>query len=255
MQRGGNYFERIGGHFQKNIYQRGKGEIRLAVLQRDLTPILEGSRKRLLDVGGGAGQMALWCAASGHSVTVLDQSPSLLKTAQAQAGMLGLSGQIETVVGDGLQLAELLTGQQYDGVLCHALLEWVEEGEKLLDQCLSVLRPGGFFSLMFYNRLALDFIQHVYGNFDYIERDYQIKGKAKLTPDWPRDPATISRWLEKRGLSRKRRSGIRCFYDYMKPRDRERHMLETLIERELQLSQEALYLPVARYVHELRIYG
>lgn len=255
MQRGENYFERIGGHFQKNIYQRGKGAIRLAVLQRDLTALLEVPGKRLLDVGGGAGQMALWCAQQGHQVTIVDPSASLLTQAQNAAKAAGYATQIETACGDGLQLHSLLQGEQYDGVLCHAVLEWVEDAEKLLDQCVAMLCPGGFFSLMFYNRLALNFIQHIYGNFDYIERDYQIKGKAKLTPDWPRDPATVSQWLDARGLLRKRLSGIRCFYDYMKPRDRERHFLETLIERELQLSQEAVYLPVARYVHELRICG
>ena len=61
-----NYFNRIGGHFLKNIYATAKGRIRLAVLQRDLAPLLGGEALRILDVGGGAGQMALWYASLGH---------------------------------------------------------------------------------------------------------------------------------------------------------------------------------------------
>ena len=78
-------FDRIGAVFLKNIYATTKGRIRLAVLQRDLAPLLAGAPLRILDVGGGAGQMALWYASLGHEVVVADRSQVLLDEGRAAA--------------------------------------------------------------------------------------------------------------------------------------------------------------------------
>jgi len=102
-------------------------------------------------------------------------------------------------------------------------------------------------------RRALVFAQHVFGNFDYLDRDLRPYRKtAKLTPDYPREPETVAAWLDGLGLTHARRSAIRCFYDYMKPHDRTRHSDDELVARELALSGCADYLAVARYIHELR---
>ena len=105
---------------------------------------------------------------------------------------------------------------------------------------------------MYYNRRALVFAQHVFGNFDYLDRGLRPYRKtAKLTPDYPREPETVAAWLDGLGLQRERRSAIRCFYDYMKPHDRARHSDAELVARELALSGHEEYLSVARYIHEI----
>lgn len=248
-----NYFDRIGGHFLKNIYATAKGRIRLAVLQRDLAPLLAGAPLRILDVGGGAGQMALWYASLGHEVVVVDRAESLLDEGRRAADALGLAAKVRFVAGDAFALQDVLAEARFDMVCCHAVLEWVADGEGLLAACAARVRPDGWLSLMFYNRQALVFAQHVFGNFAYLDRGLQSYRKtAKLTPDFPRSPDEVAAWLESLGLARGRRSAVRCFYDYMKPHDRARHSVEELVARELALSGEAAYLPVARYVHELR---
>lgn len=248
-----SYFDRIGGHFLKNIYATAKGRIRLAVLQRDLAPLLDGEALRILDVGGGAGQMALWYASLGHEVLVVDRAERLLAEGRQAAEALGLAGNVRFVAGDAFALQDVLADECFDLVCCHAVLEWVADGERLLAACAARVRAGGWLSLMFYNRQALVFAQHVFGNFAYLDRDLQAYRKtAKLTPDFPREPDEVAKWLDGLGLVRGRRSAVRCFFDYMKPHDRERHSVEALVARELALSAEEAYLPVARYVHELR---
>ena len=244
-------FDRIGAVFLKNIYATTKGRIRLAVLQRDLAPLLAGAPLRILDVGGGAGQMALWYASLGHEVVVADRSQVLLDEGRAAAQTLGLA--VEFIHADAFKLADALNDATFDLVCCHAVLEWVEDGAALLAACAARVKAGGHFSLMYYNRRALVFAQHVFGNFDYLDRGLRPYRKtAKLTPDYPREPESVAAWLDDLGFTRVRRSAIRCFHDYMKPHDRARHDDAEIVARELTLSASEDYLPVARYIHELR---
>lgn len=243
-------FDRIGAVFLKNIYATTKGRIRLAVLQRDLTSLLSGAPLRILDVGGGAGQMALWYASLGHEVVVADRSQVLLDEGRAAAQALGLA--VEFVHADAFHLEDVLGGAVFDLVCCHAVLEWVEDGAALLAACAARVKTGGHFSLMYYNRRALVFAQHVFGNFDYLDRGLRPYRKtAKLTPDYPREPESVAAWLDDLGFTRVRRSAIRCFHDYMKPHDRARHDDAEIVARELAVSASEDYLPVARYIHEL----
>ncbi|SUO95618.1 methyltransferase domain-containing protein [Suttonella ornithocola] len=251
MKRGSSYFAEIDAHFLKAIYHSSKGAIRLAVLQRDLAPLLQNTPPlQLLDIGGGAGQMALWCAKLGHHVTVIDISEPLLQKAKALAASENLSHQISFLHGDIFTLAEQLEENSFDGVLCHAVLEWIANGTDLFNIARSVLKNEGFFSLMYYNRIALEFTQHVFGNFDYVDASLVAKKRAKLTPDYPREMLWVETQLS--DLSLIQRSGIRCFYDYMKPKDREVNSLENIIAHELALSSREEFFPVARYLHEIR---
>lgn len=248
MPRADNYFADIDSHFLRAIYATPKGAIRLAVLQRDLAPHLAPQNLHILDIGGGAGQMALWCAALGHRVTLIDRSEPLLEQAQRSAIAMHAAERINFICADAL--SGIAAVNEYDGVLCHAVLEWVEHGEKLLQICANALKPNGFFSLMYYNRTALEYTHHVFGNFAYVDAGLKAKKRAKLTPDYPRTAAWVQTQLE--GLPLIAQSGIRCFYDYMKPKDREANTLEAIVQHELALSSRTAFLPVARYIHELR---
>lgn len=248
------HFDRIGSHFLKNIYTRTKGRIRLAVLQRDLAPYrYQQGRLRVLDVGGGAGQMALWWLAAGHDVTLLDASDALLAQARQAANEEGVLERLTLIHGDALNAHDYPARLDFDLVCCHAVLEWVEDGAALLAQCYRALGDGGSLSLMYYNRDALHFIQHVFANFDYLADDLVSRNAAKLTPAYPRTREGVDRLLAAQGFAPAQCiTGVRCFYDYMKPRDRERHEWADIVRHELAMSQDARYLSVARYLHELR---
>ena len=235
MPRAENYFAAIDAHFLKAIYDSPKGAIRLAVLQRDLAPLLNQEPLKILDIGGGAGQMALWCAGLGHEVTLIDQSPPLLAKAQAAAQAAHLS--LHCLEADALSLPPELAVGEFDLVLCAA--------------CVKALKSSGCLSFMFYNRLALEFTQHVFGNFDYVDVGLKAKKRAKLTPDYPRELQWVQTQAAAQGLQALSISGIRCFYDYMKPKDREANTPENIIAHEVALSERAEFLPVARYIHSL----
>lgn len=83
-------FEPIADHFEKKVYGGLKGEIRLAVLRRDIFAYTEkqsqrlGRPLRILDVGAGLAQIAIELAVQGHTLVINDISASMLSKAQAQ---------------------------------------------------------------------------------------------------------------------------------------------------------------------------
>ena len=78
-------FDNRASTFKNNIYGTGKGKIREAVLMRDLEELTVGRDKlRILDIGGGQGQIALQLAKKGHEVTLTDISEEMLTIAKSK---------------------------------------------------------------------------------------------------------------------------------------------------------------------------
>lgn len=247
------FFDEHADYFLQHIYASDKGQIRLAVLQADLRPFLQNGHNaplKILDVGGGGGQMACWAASLGHQVSLLDRSAALLQHAEAQARAQGLELRlIHADLHDFLN-ADTASGA-YDVIFCHAVLEWLADAKHIVQRLPHLLRSSGIASLLYYNRYGQIFTQHVYGNFDYLDAGLPQRPSAKMTPSNPIAPADWQAWMDALPWRLHSRSGVRCFYDCMKARDRERHSLEEIIQRELALRQQEPYLFLARYLHEV----
>src|SRR5690606_14560841 len=87
-------FEGITHKFTRNIYATNKGRLRLAVLERDLAPWLNQANQpplRVLDVGGGMGQVSMLFARAGCQVTHTDISAEIVEQAQRVHAEAGLS--------------------------------------------------------------------------------------------------------------------------------------------------------------------
>ena len=81
----------------------------------------------VLDLGGGSGVSAVPLAELGHHVTVVDASADALATLQRRAADAGVAGLVTPVQGDVERLPATVEGAAYDLVLCHSLLEVVDE--------------------------------------------------------------------------------------------------------------------------------
>jgi S-adenosylmethionine-dependent methyltransferase len=102
----------------------------------------------VLDVGGGTGEIALDLAREGHAVTLLDVSPAMIE--QAQSHGTGLN--INFVCAAADRIPALFDRESFSLVLCHSLLEFVEDPQELLGSLMRVLRAGGLLSVVFGNR-------------------------------------------------------------------------------------------------------
>ncbi|MCW8885037.1 MAG: methyltransferase domain-containing protein, partial [Motiliproteus sp.] len=137
----------------------------------------------------------------------------------------------------------------YDLLICHAVLEWLEQPQQLLQTLLKKLNTGGTLSLMFYNQHSLVLRNALRGNLRKVKRaDWRGDGQG-LTPYQPLDPDLLYQWLADEGFKIEERSGIRCFYDYLPIKVRQTYAFDDILELELNHYRQQPYIHMARYIH------
>ncbi len=125
-----------------------------------------GRELTVLDVGGGTGGFAVPMAEAGHHVTVVDASPDALAALTRRAADAGVAGRVRAVQGDGDALAGLVGPGTVDLILCHAVLEVVDDPAGVVSAIATVLRPGGAVSLLVAGRAAAVLGRAVNGHLD-----------------------------------------------------------------------------------------
>lgn len=255
-------FDDLAHRFRRNVYDRQKGEIRLAVLKRDLgegIPCFRGlvepaptteNPLRVLDAGGGQGQFSAELAALGHRVDLCDISANMLQLARERILERALEDRVD-LIHDSIQNHCQENPACYDVVLCHAVLEWVPEPEELLTVLLKALKPGGYLSLTFYNVNGIIMKNLLRTNFaKVIDNDYQGY-RGSLTPTFPRKTEDVLGWLGAHPLELMQHSGIRCFHDYILDPEGRNASPDQQLALELRLSREEPFRSLGRYIHLL----
>ncbi|MCW2500665.1 MAG: putative metallothionein SmtA, partial [Frankiales bacterium] len=111
------------------------GNVRTAVVWEVLSAVLAeedttGTGLVVVDAGGGTGGFAVPLAEAGHHVTVVDPSPDSLAALQRRAAERGL--RVEALQGDLGDLPQLVAPGSADLVLCHSVLEVVDDARAAL---------------------------------------------------------------------------------------------------------------------------
>ena len=116
---------------------------RTAVIWAALAGDLARGALEVVDAGGGTGGFAVPLAASGHRVTVVDPSPDALAALTRRAADAGVADRITPIQGDADRLAEFVPPGRCDLVLCHSVLELVDDPAGVAAALYAALRPGG----------------------------------------------------------------------------------------------------------------
>ncbi|MCB9537534.1 MAG: glycosyltransferase [Myxococcales bacterium] len=105
-----------------------------------------GPTTRVLDLGGGAGRLALWLAPHVAHVTLVDASEALLHVADREAGRRGLGDRVRTVHASVLDFAP---DERFDVVLVFGVAAYLtdDEVERLVEVCAAAVKPGGVVAL------------------------------------------------------------------------------------------------------------
>ena len=250
-------FDQLASKFAKNIYGTPKGEVRSAVLWRDLSQALShfgGQKLHILDAGGGFGFFAQKLAKLGHKVTLCDISAEMLALAKSQINDYETENQhpleIELLHAP-IQALTVEQHGQFDLVMCHAVAEWLTDAENTLAGLTKLIKPTGLFSLMFYNKEAMRFHSLISGNFDYVTADFKVKKKVGLTPTHPLYIQDVKNWVNDWQMELITESGVRVIHDYLKINQPPNFDFNQLIEMELKYSQLPPYIVFGRYVHFL----
>ena len=253
-------FDGLADRFKRKIYGGLKGDIRIAILQRDLAAHIfslnPATPLRILDAGGGQGQFSLGLAALGHHVTLCDISSDMLGLAAEEVVIRGLEERVEIRHESIQSLAKSVadpdsTVLPYDLVLCHAVIEWVMDPELLLKNLCALVIPDGHLSLTFYNENGVKMKSLLRGNFNRILQQDYAGFPGSLTPTQPLAPDKVYTWFEGLPFEILCKSGIRCFHDYILDPIVQQHSPEALLALELQISQQEPFLSLARYIHVL----
>jgi SAM-dependent methyltransferase len=117
----------------------------------------------IVDVGGGTGGFAVPMAEQGHRVTVVDPSPDALAALERRARDAGV--EVRAVQGDAVGLLDVIRKNSADLVLCHGLLEQLDDVESGLAALVQAMRPGGALSVLAANRNAVVLARAVAGRF------------------------------------------------------------------------------------------
>jgi S-adenosylmethionine-dependent methyltransferase len=142
----------------------GRGSTRTAVVWSGLEPVLgHGEPLEVLDIGGGTGGLAVRVGALGHRVTVVDPSPDALAALDRRAR----EHDVEVIgrQGDLSSLFDVVGPDTADVVLCHGVLEVVDDPAAALASLGRVVRPGGVLSLLVAQRHAAVVARAMAGHF------------------------------------------------------------------------------------------
>ena len=125
---------------------------------------------RLLDVGGGTGDIAFrFLERGGGPVTVVDINREMLKHGQDRAidrGIPeGITGGIEWVEGDAEDLpVETASQDAYTTAFC---IRNVTHSDKALKEARRTLKPGGRFLCVEFRQVALPLLKQVYEAYSF----------------------------------------------------------------------------------------
>ncbi len=203
-------FDGIANKFDKNIYGTSKGRLRHLLLQHYLREQLEHPEALcVLDAGAGTGVMAEVFAQAGHELELVDVSEEALAIAKNRlANYPATSFTCNNIMS---------LKQTYDLILCHALLEWLDDPKTAISYLLDRLNDNGVLSLSFFNQDAKFFGNAIYGNFEYLAKGMKVRNVVRLNPNNPQSPREILSYLETFPyVSIETTAGIRCFHDYMR---------------------------------------
>ncbi|MER5788530.1 methyltransferase [Streptomyces sp. NPDC001980] len=134
---------------------RPRASLRTAVVWEVLQDALDRRVKAtgrdaldVLDTGGGSGNFAVPLARLGHRVTVVDPSPNALFALERRAAEAGVADRVKGVQGDVLGLFDVVERGAHDVVLCHGVLEHVDDPAEGVRNTVAALRSEGVLSLL-----------------------------------------------------------------------------------------------------------
>lgn len=112
---------------------------------------------QILDAGGGNGVDSLDFAKAGHCVHLVDYSKEMLGEALKIASSVKAEDKITTYQADIRELSSLFPDTKFDLILCHNVLQYVEDVSALVKTLVDLLKPDGLISLISINRYSIPY--------------------------------------------------------------------------------------------------
>ena len=219
---------------------------------QDFLPLRAKDSFCALDVGGGTGATAVRLARLGSQVTLLDSSPAMLDIAQRAAREAGVTEKIALQHGDAHQLADLFHAASFDVILCHNVLEYIDDPIAVLRGAARALRDSSAMLSVLVRNRAGEVFKAV------IEAGDLAVAERNLTAEWGQEslyggrvrlftPESLQAMLKAASLAVIAERGVRVLADYLPSRVSRSAEYERIFELERKLGSRPEYAAVARY--------
>jgi S-adenosylmethionine-dependent methyltransferase len=238
--------------------ETAEGRLRLDLPFANLQEFLPAAKasQRALDLGCGTGANGLRLARLGFDVTLLDSSAAMLDIAKLAAEEAGITEKIEIKYGDANQLADLFPPGTFDVILCHNVLEFVDDPGMVLAGAARALRDSSAILSILVRNLAGEVFKSAIVAGDLAAAEYNLHsgwgnealygGRVRLFT-----PETTRTMFKAASLAAIVERGVRVTADYLSqkvPLDAE---YDRIFALERKLGRRPDFAAVARYTHHL----
>ena len=223
---------------------------------REFLPERQDDSIRALDLGCGTGATAVRLAQLGLHVTLLDYSPAMLDIAQRAARDAVVIDQVAFKPGDVMGLSSLFKARTFDVIVCHNLLEYVDDPVAVLCGAAGLLRDSSAVLSIVVRSYAGEVLKAAIQTGDLSAANDALSsewgkeslygGKVRLfTLDRIRDlmKAASLRIIAERG--------VRIIADYLPLKVSRSEEYDRIFELERKLASRAEFVAVARYTQVL----
>ena len=232
-----------------------RSDLALANLQEFLPTAQPPRGLRALDIGAGTGAAAVWLAQLGVHVTLLDSSGEMLDLAMRAAREAGVGDRIALEEGDASQAASLFKGECFDVIVCHSVLEFVDDPGAVLRNAAQVMRESSVLSVLVRTQAGEVWKAAIQGG-DLAGAERMLAaewgceslfgGKVRLFT-----PESLDALLRGASLTATAKRGVRVISDYLPPAVSLEAEYVRIFELERKLGSRPEFAAAARYAQFL----
>jgi len=231
---------------------RLRSDLAFANLQ-DFLPLPQAENSLCaLDLGCGTGATAVRLARLGIHVTMLDSSPAMLEIAKHAAREAGVTAKIALKHGDAVQLADLFHPGSFDVILCHNILEYVDDPDAVLRGAARALRDSSAILSVLVRNRAGEVLKAA------IQAGDLAAAENSLIAEWGQESLyrgrvrlfrsdSLQGMLKAASLEMIAERGVRVIADYLPPQVSRSAEYERILELERKLGNRPEFAEVARY--------
>jgi S-adenosylmethionine-dependent methyltransferase len=231
-----------------------EGRLRLDIAFANLQEFLPQATQllRVLDLGCGNGVLGLRHARLGHHVTMLDASQAMLDLAERAAEKAGVSERIALQDGDATQISRLFKAKSFDVILCHNVLEFVENTGAVLRGAARLLRSSSAILSVLVRNQPGEVLKAALVNGDLTEAEHTLRtdwgnealygGKVRLF-----SANSLRAMLEDASLAVIAERGVRVVSDYLPAKISRTAEYERIFQLERKLGVQPEFAAIARY--------
>lgn len=254
-----NRFDRDASRYATYL-QSSEGRLRtdlaFANVQDFLPKAIDTKPLHALDVGSGTGEASLRLARLGAEVTMLDSSVAMLEVARKSIVEAGVRDRITVQGGDAAQLAKIFSTERFDIILCHNVLEYVDDPGAVLRDAARLMRNSSAMLSALVRNQAGEVMKAA------IQAGDLPAAEHKLDAEWGQEslyggkvrlfrPDTLDTMVKDAALTVRAERGVRVISDYLPPTLSRSEEYERIFALERLLGMRQEFFGVARYLHIL----